>query len=104
MLGVIKCHFDRACLHFAQSLAAARLEGFKCQILQLVEVAHGEQAVADQICNFGSTANTNFQLAEFCMAYGNIRTQISNTMAVWTIRVAEQVTWSNVFGAARFFG
>jgi hypothetical protein len=64
------------------------LEG---KVVKIIKVADGKQALVDLLGNLTLAAGTNLKLAKIRMTYGQVATQITQTMAIWTINITCQV-------------
>lgn len=68
-----------------------RLEIFKGQVAQLLQLAEGEQSLSYLLAHLAGAAVTDLQLAKIGMTQRQIHAQIANPVALRTGRVAGQV-------------
>jgi len=91
VFGLVESHLKRIGLHFAQTLAAARLEGLERHIAELIEVAECEQPVAHGTSYAATPTDTHFESAEIGISHGHIRAQIAHPVTMRAVWVAEQI-------------
>jgi predicted transcriptional regulator len=67
------------------------LEILEGEVVKVIQVADGKQALVDLLGDLLMAAGANLKLAKIRMTYREIATQIAQTMAIWAVNITCQV-------------